>query len=101
MPWAAGEGGWISRVNILLSTTKAAVGSEKGHDDRNDDDCTRDQNYCNNDGCNSLFCVCCWTAESSPSLERLAAVGSGCCSGTETLTCRGDGLLWSGALTEG
>lgn len=30
---------------------------------------------------NSLFCVCCWTAESSPALERTAdaAVGLGCC----------------------
>lgn len=29
----------------------------------------------------SLFCVCCWTAESSPALERTAdaAVGLGCC----------------------
>lgn len=105
-PWAAGEGGWTSRVNALLSATKAAVGSETGHDDNDDidDDCTADQNDDNNDysgGWDSLFCVCCWTAESSPSAERLAAVGSGCCWGTETLTCRGDGLLWSGVLTWG
>lgn len=37
-PWAAGEGGWTSRVNALLSTAKAAVGSDSGQnykDDRN------------------------------------------------------------------
>ncbi len=47
---------------------------------------------------NWLFCVCCWTAESSPPLERPAAVGSGCCWGTETLTRRGE--LWTEVLTE-
>lgn len=35
-PWAAGEGGWTSRANALLSTAKAAVGSERGHN-YNDD----------------------------------------------------------------
>lgn len=29
--WAAGEDGRTSRVNALLSTAKAAVGSEAGH----------------------------------------------------------------------
>lgn len=52
---------------------------------------------------NSLFCVCCWTAESSPALERTAdaAVGLGCCWGTETLTGRGDWLLWIEVWFEG
>lgn len=52
---------------------------------------------------NSLFCVCCWTAESSPALERTAdaAVGLGCCWGTETLTGRGDWLLWTEVWIEG
>ncbi len=47
-PWAAGEGEWTSRVNALLSTTKAAVGSEKADNDNNDsgddDDCFADHN---------------------------------------------------------
>lgn len=86
--WAPGEEGRTTREKALLSTTKAAVGSEKGHnddggaDDGDDDDYIADRNdskNCEGDDWNSLFCVCCCKAESFPSLETRAAAASGCC----------------------
>lgn len=66
-------------MDTLLSTTKAAVGSVTETTDVSRGDKEDHNANGGSDSLDSLFCVCCWKAESPPSVETPAAVGSGCC----------------------